>query len=554
MQPYDSCRLLHHNLTSYIVNPFTDKAYFDYELFYKHAYEALILGDNLVDMELEAISRIIHHIQENPSEDSHVELDLWKKVAKQTKDGRRCGIGFLGLADAIAMLKLSLNSSEALTTVTAIMHHKMKGELDATIDLAILKGTFEGFDRSLEFTEDEHYPHFIEGNNEFYQFIYTKFPEQAERMMVYGRRNISWSTVAPTGTTSMLALFKLSDDLYCFGTSSGIEPVYAPWYTRRRKCMKATDKVDFIDDVGEKFTNYYVLHEPFKLWCSTQKITTYKEDGTFSIRKPDYTSIDDLELLFKESAWFGSCSEQLDYTQRLELQSIVQRYTTHSISSTLNLPEDVTTDTISNIYFDSWKKNLKGVTVYRNGSRDGILITATPNVKKEVNRDAPKRPKELDATLHVITSKGVKYGVLVGLYGGIPYEVFAIPVDSNIVSGKGVIRRLKKRHYEYVGEDSTIIPELHLKAGEEIHNLCTLDVSRELRHGIKLKYIIDGLDKASGSIASFTSMIARVLRSYEVKTEGKCPKCGGKVIKESGCQKCLDCGDSLCFLNVKRND
>lgn len=536
MQPYDSCRLLHHNLTSYVENPFTKDAKFNYKLFIENAYEALILGDNLVDLELEHISDIIHHIQSS-SGNNERELDLWKKVANQTKSGRRCGIGITGLTDVIAMLGLSLNSKEALEVIRRIMSTKLDTELLATTDLAILRGTFEGWDPKKEFgeTKDE----YIAGNS-FYKNLILSHSYSSEYLVKYGRRNISWSTVAPTGTVSIIAQ-----------VSSGIEPLFLPYYTRRSKCMSSSDKADFIDENGVKFKESMVVHPMFIQWVFTTRKKLSMNTLEQCRHSLENSTSKELDELFKESPWYDSIAPKLDYKQRIEIQSIVQQYTTHSISSTINLPSDVSIETVSDIYFESWKKKLKGNTVYRDGSRSGILVSNKVEIEKD--RHAPKRPKSLKADLYISTSGGTKYAIVVGLLKDNPYEVFAFEVgELDIKSCKGVINKVKKRHYEFVSKDYTI-ENLVLANNKDMEIFCTLATSKDLRHGIPLKFILEDLKKASSYIGAFPNIIARTLSKYEGIIESKCPKCGGRMVNEGGCEKCLDCGESKCNVILNKN-
>ena len=260
MQPYDACRLIAVNLFSFVENPFTPEAKFDFEKFYKINYEAMRLSDDLIDLELEHIDRILRKITEDPEpfEDRRTEFELWEKIKKTATASSRTGLGFTALGDALAALGLKYDSDEALKIIDKIMHTKMESELDCTVDLAILRSTFTGWDKKLEFHDDGLGN--LSGKNDFYQFLSFDFPEQAERMYEYGRRNVSWSTVAPTGTVSIMS-----------ASTSGIEPLFSPYYFRRKKINPNDEgaRVDFTDQNGDKWQEFPVLHPKFKDWIET---------------------------------------------------------------------------------------------------------------------------------------------------------------------------------------------------------------------------------------------------------------------------------------------
>lgn len=535
MQPYDSCRLIHINLTSFVINPFTDSAQFDINKFYEVAYKTMRLADDMIDLEIEAIDEIIKHIYSNEQIDTD-ELKLWSKIQQNARDGRRAGIGFTGLADTFAMLGFKYGDINSLGITDLIMSTKLEAELDCTIDMAITRGTFDGFDRELEYPTDPNIPKLF--GNDFYEFIWGNYPEQAHRMYDYGRRNISWSTVAPTGTVSIMGQI-----------SSGIEPIFAPYYERSKKCMSDSDRVDFIDSTGEKFTKFYVIHEPFKKWILSSEV-----------KDIDNLSKEQLDYFYKISPWFGSDSASIDWKERVELQAVVQKYTTHSISSTLNLPKDTKEELISEIYMTAWKAGLKGITVYRDGCRDGILnnISTTVIETKETIKEhsAPKRPKSLPAELHVVKSQGITYAVIVGLLNEKPFEIFAYELKKGSVGEKmtkntiGTITKVKKGQYEFKS-DSYIYPNLQLANDKIEERACTIYTSMLLRHGAAIPFIIDTTRKINDNISSFSSAMCRVLGKYtekEVLKGERCPECGGEMIREAGCTKCTDCGSSHCLM------
>lgn len=523
MGPFDSCRLIHINLSSYIINPFTDKAHIDEELLYMHSYEAMRLADDLVDLEIEAVDRIINAVK-NDTDDT--EFKLWSRIKETAIQGRRAGLGFTGLADAIAMLGLKYDSDEGIQKVEQLMKIMFKGQLDSNIDMAIERGKFPVCNTPVEF-ENVGY----EGGNLWYKKLAKDFPSECTRMLKYGRRNISWSTVAPTGTVSIMA-----------GTSSGIEPVFMPFYQRKRKCMDSKDRVDYVDKVGEKYTLFTVVHPNLKRWAVTTLNYSEEEVNDWSVGV--------WHEVWKESPYYGSTAPEIDWRQRVKLQGVVQKYITHSISSTVNLAKETTEEEIADIYIEAWKQGLKGITIYRDGCREGVL-TQVEKPKTIEGRQAPKRPKELEADYYQIKSKGEQFIVLVGLLNGKPYEIFAFrPLSSvNAPQHKGVITKIGKMHYSFTSEHMKL--ENLQKANINIEEqAATLYSSMLLRHGVNIKYIVKTAKKVNDNITSFSSAMCRVLSKYIPNEEIKgeiCPDCGGTLVREGGCIHCKDCGYSKCL-------
>lgn len=535
MGPFDSCRLIHINLSSYIVDPFTDKAHIDEELLYMHSYEAMRLADDLVDLEIEAVDRIINTVK-NDTDDT--EFKLWSKIKETAIQGRRAGLGFTGLADAIAMLGLKYDSDEGIGQVEQLMKVMFKGQLDSNIDMAIERGSFPAWDKHKElfFEGDEvckltgEMPVY-DGHNEWYNFIYDNYPDQIVKMIRNGRRNISWSTVAPTGTVSIMA-----------GTSSGIEPVFMPFYQRKRKCMSESDRVDYVDKVGEKYTLFTVVHPNLKKWAI--------ETLNYSESEVNEWSLGVWKEVWKESPYYGSTAPEIDWRQRVKLQGVVQKYITHSISSTVNLAKETTEEEIADIYIEAWKQGLKGITIYRDGCREGVL-TQVEKPKTIEGRQAPKRPKELEADAYLIKAKGEQFIILVGMLESKPYEVFAFRPRNPISfkPHKGVITKVSKMHYSFTS-DVFHIDNLELANENVEENAATLYSSMLLRHGVDIKYIVKTAKKVNDNITSFSSAMCRVLSKYipneEIKGE-VCPDCGGTLVREGGCIHCKDCGYSKCL-------
>ena len=526
MGPFDSCRLIHINLASYIVDPFTDKAHIDEELLYMHSYEAMRLADDLVDLEIEAVDRIIDTVK-NDTDDT--EFELWSKIKETAIQGRRAGLGFTGLADAIAMLGLKYDSDEGINKVESLMRIMFKGQLDSNIDMAIERGAFPVWNVRQEFHAG--WDDGGSGQNDWFTILCKDYNSEARRMFQHGRRNISWSTVAPTGTVSIMA-----------GTSSGIEPIFLPFYQRKRKCMSESDRVDYVDKVGEKYTLFTVVHPNLKRWAI--------ETMNYSESEVNERSLGVWKEVWKESPYYGSTAPEIDWRQRVKLQGVVQKYITHSISSTVNLAKETTEEEIADIYIEAWKQGLKGITIYRDGCREGVL-TQVEKPKTIEGRQAPKRPKELEADYYQIKSKGEQFIVLVGLLNGKPYEIFAFrPLSSvNAPQHKGVITKIGKMHYSFTSEHMKL--ENLQKANINIEEqAATLYSSMLLRHGVDIKYIVKTAKKVNDNISSFSSAMCRVLSKYipneEIKGE-VCPDCGGTLVRESGCIHCKDCGYSKCL-------
>lgn len=553
MNAYDACRLLALNLFGIVKNPFTSAAEIDWKKLYEISYIQQRLADDIVDLEIEYVERIIEKIKSDPEpeEIKATELNLWINVRDTAKASRRTGCGITALADMLAALGLKYDSKEALDITELVMKKKMEAELDCTIDLAILRGTFEGWDSKLEFgtTVDVNASKdgkpflglFIDSKevgNDFYKMILKEFPVQSIKMVKYGRRNVSWSTVAPTGSVSILTQ-----------TTSGLEPLFLPFYMRRKKVnpSDAGVRVDFVDQNGDSWTEYPILHPKFKTFIQVNSIKLLGVSG-----EVDFSIIDKdmLVYLFEQSPWFGACANDIDWEKRIEIQAVIQRYTTNAISSTMNLPNDVSKEIVEKIYFAAWEHGLKGVTIYRDGCRTGVLVSESKKDSFDYN-NAAKRPKELDADLHVVSVKGVKYGVIVGLSDNKPYELFAFNLPSEIKeSCKGKITKLKKGHYNFECGDGTIknLQEAAVRHDEQV---LTRLVSGMLRHGAKPQFIMEQIDKCDLEIVSFGKAISRTLKKYvkdeEMVSRNTCKDCGSSNVRmQEGCLVCLDCGGSKC--------
>jgi ribonucleoside-diphosphate reductase alpha chain len=544
LQAYDACRLIAANLYNLVKHPFQKDASIDYELAYEVFYVQQRLADDIVDLEIEYVDRIIEKIENDPEpeEVKSTELNLWRNVREVAHSSRRTGCGFTALADMLAALNLKYDSEEALDVVRTLMRTKLRAELDCTIDLAILRGTFTGWDFSKEIGDAG--PIGWYGQNAFYDMLLEEFNPQVIRMSKHGRRNVSWSTIAPTGSLSIIAILTKYAN-----TSGGMEPSFLPFYFRNKKVNPSDGdvRVDFVDQSGDSWQTYPVVMGGFKEWYDTQ-------EEAFS--KIEDLTKEEMEYWFKQSPYYGACANDISWEKRIEMQSILQRYTTNAISSTLNLPKDVSKEIVAGIYMAAWKAGLKGVTVYRDGCRTGVMVS--DNQKQEETfkyHDSPKRPKVLDAELSVVTVKGKRYYVAIGFLNGKPYETFAfdnIPYDA-VKAGRGKIIKHKKGVYNFEPDDkeySTLsnIQEASEHADEQ---MLTRLVSGMMRHGINPKFIVEQINKCPLEIVSFGKAISRVIKKYipekELIEDKKCNECGSTNIRlAEGCVTCNDCGGSKC--------
>lgn len=517
MSGNESCRLIAINMLSFIDKPFTKDAKLNVSRVYDVTYDAMRLGDDLVDLENEAVRRILDVVK-----DDKYAVDVWTGILEKGENGRRCGLEFTALSDMCAAMGYKFCTKEANEFVEKVCRLMMSAVLDCQTDMALERGTFPDYDNN------------VENSNEWYKFISEEYPERYRMLNEIGRRNISFTTAGPTGTISMLTQ-----------TSSGIEPVFMPYYVRRRKCVTADDRVDYTDKLGINFTEFVVVHPQLKKWADNNMPEL--------LSKFDELTEKEWEEIYKQSPWYESCAQDIDWERRVEVQGIVQKYLiTHSISSTVNLPNNVSKEEVSNIYMEAWRNGLKGITVYRDGSREGIMIKKEQ--KKEDDKfesyvSAPKRPKTLHADFYSTKVKGEVFYVMVGLYKNKPYEIFVYKSDDNkpISNHTGTITKVKKSVYKYES-DQIVIGNISQKLSTE--ELATaLYSSMLMRTGANLKYIIKTAQKVDDNIASFTSAMVRILRKYlkEETLEGeKCPECGGKLIRENGCIHCIDCGWSRC--------
>lgn len=543
--PYDSCRLIAVNLYSYVVDPFTPQARFDFDLFKKHVGLAQRIMDDIIDLEMEKIDLICNKIQSDPEnmDIKRTELELWEKIRTKTLKGRRTGVGSTAEGDMLAAMGLRYGTEEATDFSEEVHKTLCLAAYRSSVDMAQERGAFEIYDTEREI------------DNPMIQRIAQADPQLYEDMKKFGRRNIACLTIAPTGTTSLMTQ-----------TTSGIEPVFLPVYKRRRK-VNPNDletRVDFTDSLGDTFEEYIVFHHKFVTWM--------EKNGHPTTKKYTQEEIDNLIAL---SPYFKATSNDVDWMQKVKMQGRVQKWVDHSISVTINLPNDVSEELVNKLYIEAWKCGCKGCTVYRDGSRTGVLISAESKKeeKKEDsdlfnNRPTPcakVRPKELEADVVRFQNNKEKWIAFVGLCNGLPYEIFTGIADDddglflpkNVNHGK-IIKNYTNgvKHYDFQYENKrgykTTIEGLSEKFNPEFWNYAKL-ISGVLRYGMPIDQVlklVDGLELNNESINTWKNGVQRALKKYVVEgteVKGKCLVCGqATLVYSEGCMKCTNCGDSKC--------
>lgn len=540
--PYDSCRLLAINLYSYVVNPFTKDAYFDFELFKKHVQIAQRIMDDIIDLELEKIEAIMAKIQSDPESDEvkETEKHLWEKIYKKSGLGRRTGVGITAEGDMLAALGLRYGTQEA-TDFSVNVHKTIALEAyRSSVHMAKERGAFEIYDTQREVA------------NPFINRIKEADPELYEEMTRYGRRNIACLTIAPTGTTSLMTQ-----------TTSGIEPVFLPVYKRRRK-VNPNDpevRIDFVDETGDAFEEYIVYHHKFLTWMQVNGYDTTK----------NYTQ-EEIDNLVAQSPYYKATANDVDWLMKVKMQGAIQKWVDHSISVTVNLPSTVDEELVNKLYVEAWKSGCKGCTIYRDGSRSGVMISVKKKDKQEVPVcKAPEvtetRPQSLECDVVRFQNNKEKWVAFVGLLDGHPYEIFTglqdddegIVLPKSVTKGR-IIKNVNEdgtKRYDFQFENKkgykTTVEGLSEKFNKEYWNYAKL-ISGVLRYRMPLDHVIrlvGSLQLESESINTWKNGVERALKKYisdgtEAKGQ-KCPNCGHEtLIYQEGCLICKHCGASRC--------
>ena len=541
--PNDSCRLLSLNLFSYVVNPFEDTAYFDFDLFKSDVQIAQRYMDDIIDLEIEKIDKILEKIDNDPESEfiKLYEKNLWERIKEKAIQGRRTGLGVTGEGDMLASLGFIYGTDEA-TKFSENVHKKLKiSAYRSSVNLAKERGSFPIYSAHKEM------------NNPFINRIEKEDTDLFDDMVKHGRRNISLLTIAPTGSVSILTQ-----------TTSGIEPAFLPVYMRRRKInpYEKNVTIDFVDNEGISWTEYPVFHHNFKLWLEKNG---YDIDEIISMSK------EELDEIVKLSPYYKATSNDVDWVKKVEMQGRLQQHIDHSISVTVNLPEDATKDMVSKVYKTGWETGCKGITVYREGSRSGVLINSSDSKEDDVVKDthAPKRPKRLKGEIHRFQNNLEKWIAVVGIKDGRPYEIFTGRLENGLsklpisIKECEVVRnivdnndgeRIKRYDIEYIDSngEKVIHTGLNDAFNPEFWNYAKL-ISGILRHGMPLVYVhhlIDSLTFKEDYINTWKNGVARVIKRYikdGEKAKGKCPECGGEdFVYKEGCLICSSCGYSKC--------
>jgi ribonucleoside-diphosphate reductase alpha chain len=556
--PYDSCRLLSINLYSYVKNPFTKEAYFDYELFRKHVAMAQRIMDDIVDLELEKIDLIMEKIDSDPQsmEVKGTELHLWEKIKAKSSKGRRTGVGITAEGDMIAAMGLRYGTQEATDFSVEVHKTLMLNAYRSSVEMAKERGAFSIYDAKRE------------AQNPFILRLKQADGQLYEEMTKYGRRNIACLTIAPTGTTSLMTQ-----------TTSGIEPVFLPVYKRRRKVNpNDTDvHVDFVDEVGDSFEEYIVYHPKFMEWMKVNGLDTAKR----------YTQ-EEIDELVAKSPYYKATANDVDWLMKVRMQGAIQKWVDHSISVTVNLPSDVDEALVNRLYVEAWRSGCKGCTIYRDGSRAGVMVSVSKKDKKEqTEEDTTKdnnleaqpdlpckhpevtevRPKELECDVVRFQNNKDKWVAFVGLLNGYPYEIFTglqddeegILLPKSVTKGK-IIKQVNDdgtKRYDFQFENKrgykTTVEGLSEKFNPEYWNYAKL-ISGVLRYRMPIDHVIklvSSLQLKSESINTWKVGVERALKKYIVDgTEAKgqkCPNCGSEsLVYQEGCLICKNCGSSRC--------
>lgn len=545
--PYDSCRLLAVNLYSYVRNPFTPQAEFDFDLFRTHIGKAQRMMDDIIDLEMEKIDTILEKIEQDPEteEVKSTERNLWLKIKEKTSRGRRTGVGTTAEGDMLAALGYKYGTTEATQFSERVHRELALAAYRSSVDMARTRGAFAIFDAARE------------KDNPFMQRLAQADPAMYADMQRYGRRNIACLTIAPTGTTSLMTR-----------TTSGIEPVFMPVYKRRRKVNPGDPdvRIDYVDDTGDAFEEYVVYHPKFIDWMKTA-----------GVEPNDTYTQEELDELVARSPYAGATANDIDWLEKVHMQGRIQKWVDHSISVTINLPSDVTEDVVNALYLEAWKSGCKGCTVYRDGCRSGVLVALEEKTKKAAPAPAPaagfpshhvaKRPIELEADVVRFQNNKEKWIAFVGLMDGKPYEIFTGLADDEdgifcpkSVSHGKIIKAIdpdgnKRYDFQFINKRGykTTIEGLSDKFNPEYWNYAKL-ISGVLRYGMPIDQVlklVGGLELDSQSINTWKMGVERALKKYlpnGTQASGqRCPSCGQEtLVYQEGCLICTSCGASKC--------
>lgn len=535
--PDDSCRLTAVNLYSYVKNPFTKSAEFDFTVFSEHVRLAMRFMDNIIDLELEKIDRIISKIKNDPelADTKFVELNLWNRIKKKCQDGRRAGLGITAEGDMLAALGLTYGTKPATNFAEQVHQTFCLSSYRESCELAKERGKFKHFDAALEEA------------NPFIKRLAEADPELYSDLKIHGRRNIAMLTIAPTGSVSI-----------CSNTTSGIEPAFMISYRRRRK-VNPNDKgvkVNFVDQVGDSWEEYQVFHPHFETWLSA---------NNYNVEEVKRMTDSEMASIIEKSPYHKATSNDVDWVEKVAMQGRIQKWIDHSISVTVNLPNEATEDLVAEVYMKAWRSGCKGCTVYRDGSRTGVLVSNEEKKQKDPFGDtsAPKRPKSLDCVVTRFTNGGKRWIGFTGILDGRPYELFTgdledFPIPSYVEFGH-VIKEKKgdKSSYHFAYTDKTgceiRLPNLNHAFDEEYYDIAKT-FSAILRHGMPLPYVIELIDSLhldGDLISTWKSGVKRMLKKFikdGTTVSGKtCKDCGSISLEyKEGCMTCSACGSSKC--------
>ena len=538
--PYDSCRLLALNLLGYVENPFTPEAKFNFELFKSHVAKAMHLMDDIIDLELEKVELIINKIASDPEDDDvrRVELELWHKIKSMALKGRRTGLGITAEGDMLAALGLRYGSEEAIDFAVKVHKTLAVEAYRESVNMAKERGAFGVFDFEKE------------RGNPMITRILEAAPELEEEMKKYGRRNIAMLTIAPTGTTSLMSQ-----------TTSGIEPVFRPVYKRRRK-INPSDKeqtASFVDETGEKFIEYYVFHHQFVKWL---EINGYDTSRLQSIDEQE------LEKWLAASPYYKATANDIDWVAKVKMQGAIQKWVDHSISVTVNLPNEVTEELVAQVYRTAWESGCKGITVYRDGCRDGVLLDVKDKGAAKGNcssGESIRRPESIAADIVRFKNGSEDWIAFVGKQDDRPYEIFTGKIEEDAMYipktiTKGHILKVTEadgtKRYDFQYQDRygyiNTIGGISRLFDEEFWNYAKL-ISGVLRYGMpidKVVQLVDGLHLDSETINTWKYGVERALKRYikdGTRGKGRCPQCGQEnMAYQNGCLTCMACGYSKC--------